>query len=134
MADLQHTVGAVIREARHEREMTLKDLAERSAISVVYLGEIERGKKYPSPIVLERLAESLDLTVSDLLDRVSDALRSVAEPQMAASAIGFRLPERSAQSRPQVTITRIVDLLEPDTQQIGARTLTLLRKVTDAVA
>ena len=62
---------------------------------MVYLGEIERGKKYPSALVLERLASALDLTVPDLLEHVADELRGVTQPQMyAAAAIGFALPER----------------------------------------
>jgi transcriptional regulator with XRE-family HTH domain len=86
MMDLQRTMGAVIRRERRERQLTLKDLAERSAISLVYLGEIERGKKYPSALVLERLAKSLDLGVPDLLEYVAEEMRGVALPQMA---IGF---------------------------------------------
>ncbi|MGH2514705.1 MAG: helix-turn-helix domain-containing protein [Ktedonobacterales bacterium] len=100
MADLQHTLGAVIRRERHERQLTLKELAERSALSVVYLGEIERGKKYPSALVLERLAAALDLTVSDLLEYFADELRGVRQPAMA---IGFLPVRRDAvQSAQQV--------------------------------
>lgn len=53
MADLQATLGAVIRKERRHRRRTMAWLAERAAISLVYLGEIERGKKYPSALVLE---------------------------------------------------------------------------------
>jgi transcriptional regulator with XRE-family HTH domain len=90
MADLQQTMGAVLRRERRERQLTLKELAERSSLSVVYLGEIERGKKYPSALVLERLADALDLNVSDLLELFADELRGVRQPQMA---IGF-MPQR----------------------------------------
>src|SRR5512146_3481315 len=48
MDDLQAAVGAVIRQERRARGLTLKELATRAIIPVVYLGEIERGKKYPS--------------------------------------------------------------------------------------
>jgi transcriptional regulator with XRE-family HTH domain len=100
MADLQETIGTVIRHMRQEVGLTLKELADRAILSVVYLGEIERGKKYPSALVLERLASALDLTVPDLLERVADELRGVAQPQMlAASAIGFSLPERQPLTR-----------------------------------
>ena len=83
MEDLQETVGTVIRRERRERNLTLKELAERSIISVVYLGEIERGKKYPSPIVLERLAAGLDLDVPDLLEMIADELRGIRQPAIA---------------------------------------------------
>lgn len=111
MTDLQHTMGAVIRQERRARRLTLKELARRSCLSVVYVGELERGKKYPSAVVLERLAEGLDLTVPDLLELVAGALRQELEP-VATSAIGFLMPSRPGMA-PRVTVKRIVNLLEP---------------------
>ena len=52
MADLQQIVGTVVRRERQARRLTMKELAARSSVSEVYLGEIERGKKYPSALVL----------------------------------------------------------------------------------
>ncbi|MGH2344725.1 MAG: helix-turn-helix domain-containing protein, partial [Chloroflexota bacterium] len=75
MADLQETLGAVIRRERRDRRRTMKWLAEKAALSLVYLGEIERGKKYPSALVLERLAWALDLPVAGLLELVAADLR-----------------------------------------------------------
>ena len=106
MADLQETIGTVIRHMRQEGGLTLKELADRAILSVVYLGEIERGKKYPSALVLERLASALDLTVPDLLERVADELRGVTQPQMlAASAIGFALPAGTGKPLTRTTPT-----------------------------
>lgn len=91
MADVQHTVGAVIRRERQERGLTLKDLARRAALSVVYLGEIERGRKCPSIPVLEHLARALELAVPDLLELVAHELRGAPQPAII-HAVGFRLP------------------------------------------
>ena len=120
MADLQETVGTVIRRERSARHLTMKELAERSIISVVYLGEIERGKKYPSPVVLERLAEALEMDVSDLLWLVAEELRAAQQPQML-KAIGFttaRTPTNSAAG----ANSRIVNMLDS-----GEPMLTLVR-------
>jgi transcriptional regulator with XRE-family HTH domain len=111
MATLQETMGAVIRRARQERSLTLRALAEQAGLSVVYLGEIERGKKYPSAPVLERLAAALDLALSDLLELVADELRADAQPA-SIEVIGFALPTRGDVT-PRVTIKRIVQMLEP---------------------
>ena len=110
MSDLQETVGTVIRRERSARHLTMKELAERSIISVVYLGEIERGKKYPSPVVLERLAEALEMDVSDLLWLVAEELRAAQQPQML-KAIGFttRTPTNAVSGGG----SRIVIMLEP---------------------
>ncbi len=96
MDDLQQTVGAIIRRERRERDLTLKELAERAIISVVYLGEIERGKKFPSSVVLERLAKGLDLDTPDLLELIADELRGARQPTLTRP-IGFtssRTPTR----------------------------------------
>jgi transcriptional regulator with XRE-family HTH domain len=112
MSDLQQTMGAVIRRERRERQLTLKDLAERSALSVVYLGEVERGKKYPSAMVLERVAEALALAVPDLLEMVADQMRADTQPVLT-NAIGFAMPSGPG-AAPRITVRRIVNLLEPD--------------------
>ena len=108
MADLQQAMGAVVRRERQERKLTLKELAERSSLSVVYLGEVERGKKYPSASVLERLAGALDLEVSDLLEYVADELRGPQE--QVVTAIGFTQPNQP----PRITVRRMVNLLQPE--------------------
>jgi transcriptional regulator with XRE-family HTH domain len=110
MDDLQAAVGAVIRQERRARDLTLKELAARAIISVVYLGEIERGKKYPSPVTLERLAEALDLTTPDLLERIAFALRGVEQP-VETPRIGFLTPPRADISAPVQSGGRIVNLL-----------------------
>jgi transcriptional regulator with XRE-family HTH domain len=108
MADLQETMGAVIRRERQERGMTLKELAERAVLSVVYLGEIERGKKYPSALVLERLAHALDMEVPDLLHLVADELAVTQQPVIARS-IGFTTPQRAL--TPRASVGQILDML-----------------------
>lgn len=100
------------RRERRERGLTLKDLAERSALSILYLGEIERGKKYPSASVLQKLAEGLGMEVPDLLELLADALRGEREPAMT-QAIGFALPGRTGMA-PRATVRRIVQMLEPE--------------------
>jgi transcriptional regulator with XRE-family HTH domain len=108
MVDLQQAVGVVIRRERRLRGMTLRELAERSALSTVYLGEIERGKKYPSALVLERLAQALGLTVPDLLELLADELRGVRQPTMA---IGFSVPARREPTPPKGTAGNVLNML-----------------------
>lgn len=110
--DLQQTMGGMIRRVRQERSLTLKALAGKAGLSVVYLGEIERGKKYPSASVLERLATALGLDLADMLELVADDLRA-ASASPPVDAIGFALPTRGAVT-PRVTVKRIVGLLGPD--------------------
>jgi transcriptional regulator with XRE-family HTH domain len=110
MDDLQAAVGAVIRRERRARGMTLKELAARAIVSVVYLGEIERGKKYPSPVVLERLAFALELATPDLLEMIAYTLRGET---IVARAIGFTSPSASVSSMPASAPSggRVVNML-----------------------
>lgn len=112
MMDLQQTMGAVIRRVRQERSLTLKALAARAGLSVVYLGEVERGKKYPSAPMLERLAVALSLELSDVLELVADELRAGTQPT-STEAIGFALPTHGDVA-PRISIKRMVHMLKPE--------------------
>jgi transcriptional regulator with XRE-family HTH domain len=72
--DLLSAIGETLRAERTERGLTLKQVAEGAHVSVSYLAEIERGEKDPSSRVVENIARSLDMEVSDLLVRVASAL------------------------------------------------------------
>ena len=114
MVDLQQALGDVIRRERREQGLTMVQLAERAALSTVYLNEIELGKKYPSALVLERLAEGLGLQTADLLELLAAALRDAAEP-VVTLAIGFALPGGSSRS-PRMEVTRLAHTL--DSQEV----------------
>ncbi len=61
MTKLQAILAGNIKRARTRLGYSQMRLAELSEISTSYLGEIELGKKFPSPAVMERLASSLGL-------------------------------------------------------------------------
>ena len=51
--------GLKLKQLRQERGLSLTDLAARSEVSVSYLNEIEKGKKYPKADKISVLAQSL---------------------------------------------------------------------------
>ena len=59
--------GELIAQVRKEKELTQKDLAERLHISTQAVSKWERGLNCPDIALLEPLAETLDLTVTELL-------------------------------------------------------------------
>jgi len=59
-------LGERIRHRRRARNMSLKDLAESSGISIGLLSQIERGLSSPSLRVLAGLADALQLGLADL--------------------------------------------------------------------
>lgn len=59
--------GALIAQARKEKGLTQKELAEKVYVSVQAVSKWELGKNFPDLPLMEPLAEALDLTVTELL-------------------------------------------------------------------
>lgn len=59
--------GARLRAFRKEKGMTIEQLAEQVGLSPNYLGDVERGKKFPSTATLIRLVNELDVSSDELL-------------------------------------------------------------------
>ena len=67
LADL----GNRILLARRRLGLTQEDLAERADISVTFCGQIERGGRNPTFLVVHRIASALGTTVSELCQGIS---------------------------------------------------------------
>jgi transcriptional regulator with XRE-family HTH domain len=69
-------IGARLRFLRKQRNMTLEELSEASALTKSYVSKIERGLSVPSISTAMKLAESFSITVSQLLgqDKYVDAV------------------------------------------------------------
>lgn len=65
-------VGMAIRAARLNLGLSQEDLAAKAGISVVYLSDIERGKRNVSIISLIRITTALHLPLSSYLQNLSD--------------------------------------------------------------
>ena len=63
--------GSLIRKLRTERGLTQEALAERTELSVSYIGFIERGENVPTLTIVLNLAEALDVEAADLVREVS---------------------------------------------------------------
>lgn len=59
--------GALIAQARKEKSLTQKDLAQSLHVSVQAVSKWERGLNFPDIALMEPLAELLALTVSELM-------------------------------------------------------------------
>jgi transcriptional regulator with XRE-family HTH domain len=110
MGDLQEIIGRVIRRERQNRQMTIKELGDKAGLSEIYMGEIERGQKYPSAKVLESLARALDLDTADLLELMAEEIRAEREPHHT-KAIGFTMPTAPGQPR-RLVIKQMITMLD----------------------
>lgn len=64
---LKFILGMKIRQTRHNNELSLKQLSKTSGLSLSYISEIEKGKKYPKPEMLFKLAKALNTTYDELV-------------------------------------------------------------------
>ena|SRR5690242_4749910 len=127
MANLQEVIGIVIRQERQDRRLTIKELGEKAGISEIYMGEIERGQKYPSANVLESLARALELSLAEMLELMAEELRKEQEPQLT-TVIGFTTPNRPEQGR-RTVVKRIVNMLDDrDVESVASFSAFLLSK------
>jgi len=68
LTDIRARFGAALREWRTRQQLTQEQLAERSALSSKFIGEVERGAGNPTIETIARIADALDIRVSDLFE------------------------------------------------------------------
>jgi transcriptional regulator with XRE-family HTH domain len=60
-------IGPRIRALREGMDLSLRDLAERSGVSAPMLSQVERGETSPTLSIAARIAQGLELSLSQLL-------------------------------------------------------------------
>lgn len=65
--DIKSKVGKRIRETREKVEMSQKDLAYSSDLDRSYIASVESGQRNISIVNLEKIANSLGVSLSELL-------------------------------------------------------------------
>ncbi len=72
--------GLKIKELRTGKELSFSELSKLSGMSISYLNEIEKGKKYPKPDKIKLLAKALDQTEEEITSfEMNPALLPVGE-------------------------------------------------------
>jgi XRE family transcriptional regulator, regulator of sulfur utilization len=65
--DATLNIGPRVRALREGMDLSLRELAERSGVSAPMLSQVERGETSPTLAVAGRIANGLELTLSQLL-------------------------------------------------------------------
>ena len=61
-------IATIIKIARVANNYRAKELAELSQVSYTHISELEKGRKYLSELVLEKIAKACNLTPMDIKD------------------------------------------------------------------
>ena len=67
--DVRNRVGKNVRTLRVDRGLSQEELAYKAGIHQTYLSGVEGGKRTPSVLVLERIADGLGVDVGRLFER-----------------------------------------------------------------
>ncbi|MCK4679731.1 helix-turn-helix domain-containing protein [bacterium] len=111
-------VGQRVRLARFRRDMTLKEVANRSGMSATHISEIERGKTSPTIGALQRIAAALEERPAHFVEEQSSPL-----------AVVVRRKDRRTEYKCDAS-ERITDI-ERLTADVPWGTLTVARKVSE---
>ncbi len=69
--DLKEIMAKNLRRARHDKQLTQEELADRAGLSMRYVGAIERGDVSASVTVLGQIADALEIEPGDLLKKTT---------------------------------------------------------------
>ena len=90
MTELHHVLIRNLKSLRAGLGISQMDLAERAELSAGYIGEIEMGRKFPAPEVLERLAKALGVRPYRLLMAAEDVAEWLGAEAYYAAADDIR--------------------------------------------
>jgi len=72
--------GVKVKQLRSEKKLSLSEVSKATGISISYLNEIEKGKKYPKPNKIAALAQTLEVDYDWLISlQLSKKLAPIAE-------------------------------------------------------
>ena len=114
-------LGLKIRKLRQERQLSFADFSKATGLSVSYLNEIEKGKKFPKEdkvaIIAEALGVNMDALISKELPRsfaiVDELLQSNFLNDLPLDVIG-------------VDLSKVVEMIADAPIKVGAFVATLL--------
>lgn len=112
-------VGIRIRKARGAKGLSQAELGGKVGVSPPYIGMIERGEKYPSAILLSKIAEATDAPPGWLEESLADSQDSLESPQetdfLAPSVADIDIPILMSlliQAIPGMTGEKIAGMLD----------------------
>jgi len=70
--NLQRKFGLVLKELRLEKELSQESLANQADIDRTYISDIEKGERNISLKIIERLSETLQISLSELFKKIEN--------------------------------------------------------------
>ena len=121
-ADNRNDLGKILKQRRVMIPMTLLELARAAGVSSSHLGRIERGGRFPSARILQRLAKPLGFEESELL-----TLAGLMTPQPSTEV------ERPSSVRLDPSVAMVLSQEPVEIQRAVVAILTVLKSVANTL-
>ena len=106
-------LGPRLRTLRRSKHLTLRELADRAAITESFLSQVERGVASPSIATVQRVAQALGLSIAELFaERKTSSLVRRSERDRIAYP-GLRATDEFLTSAPNGRLQVILSTIEP---------------------
>lgn len=90
---MSHSLGIRLNTERRDRGLTIEALATKSGVSRAMISKVERGEAQPTTTVLGKLAEALDLSISQFVGGPQSTgalvVRAADQPRFGEEQTGF---------------------------------------------
>ncbi len=108
-------IGMKIKELRTQKGITLKELSEKSGLSIGFLSQLERGLTTIAVDLLEKLAEILEVNLTYFFDyphkREEKVLRSYEQELIDVQEGGFIKYSLSTNLEDKQFVPRLIEIL-----------------------
>lgn len=114
-------LGLKLKQLRMDKQLSLNDLAEKSSLSVSYLNEIEKGKKYPKAEKIAQLAQALGVNYDSLVSlKLSRNLTPIAD------LIDSNILEMLPLDHYGINLNKFISLMSDASYQLSALVATVI--------
>ena len=118
-------LGGIIKQQRISLPLTLQELAAQSVVSASHLGRIERGERFPSAHILQRIAKPLGFEEDELF-----TLAGYLSPQ--SPMIAEKSPVYGGE-RLDPYVARVLAQEPVETQRAVIGILTILKSIAKSI-
>lgn len=66
--NIKEVVGKRIRKFRQRKKWSIEELSFRAGLNKNYLGDVERGKRNPTLVILKKITDALEVKLKDLFN------------------------------------------------------------------
>lgn len=103
--NISYIIGERLRSYRRQKGWSQELLAEHADLHATYIGQLERGEKNATLETISKVAQALDISLSQLFENIS---LSEAEPDIAAQCYGLVLRQSPQDQKMLFDILRAV--------------------------